>query len=218
LQKKLADVFGAKQPPTPLDLIQKYARDKTFADIGCMWGINGAYAFFAESCGAKRVVGVDAFGPTDEFQAEHSRLNSQVEFILGDITRTETARRLGKLDVIYCGGVLYHMPDPILFLQRLRSICDQVLILHTALIPEMPGLSNTAVFYPNLNESQRNLYNYKAGKTQVAITSPFDRSRWYDNWWWGLTPSCVESMLLCAEFTIIEKHIEPLGGFFVCRA
>jgi 2-polyprenyl-3-methyl-5-hydroxy-6-metoxy-1,4-benzoquinol methylase len=154
-RRKLAGIFGWKSStptPTDQDLIRKYAAGKTFADIGCMWGINGANSFFAESCGAKRVLAVDVF-TTEQFAAERSRLNSRVEFVLGDINETDTVRRVGKSNVVFSAGVLYHTPDPFSFLVRLRSICDEVLILSTALIPEMPGLRNTAIFYPLLDEA-----------------------------------------------------------------
>ena len=49
-------------------LIRRHAPGKSFADIGCMWGVNGEYAFAAEEAGATRVVGVDVFGPTPEFE------------------------------------------------------------------------------------------------------------------------------------------------------
>lgn len=44
--------------------IRKHAPGRTFADIGCMWGVNGEYAFLAEEAGATAVKAVDVFGPT----------------------------------------------------------------------------------------------------------------------------------------------------------
>ena len=181
--------------PTPQELIQKYAIGKTFADIGCMWGVNGGFSFFAEGCGAKRVVGVDIYPATKQFAVEHSRLNSSVQFVLGDINESDTLRQIGTTNIVFCSGVLYHMPDPFSLLVRLRSICDELLILRSQLVPEMPGLRNTAIFYPMLDEAHRNLFKTGIG-IQKAIAGPYEPESGYDNWFWGLTPSCVELPLM----------------------
>ena len=56
-----------------------------------MWGINGANSFFAEKCGAKRVLALDVYPATEQFLSEHSRSNSQIDFVLGDINEADTA-------------------------------------------------------------------------------------------------------------------------------
>ena len=69
------------------DYIRRHAPGKSFADIGCMWGVNGDYAFLAEQSGATRVVAVDVFGPTPEFEQKRAALGSSVAFVLGDVSR-----------------------------------------------------------------------------------------------------------------------------------
>src|ERR1051325_10217956 len=64
------------------NLIRQHAPNRSFVDIGCMWGVNGEYAFIAEEAGATAVKGVDVFGPTPEFEAKKKARNSAVEFIL----------------------------------------------------------------------------------------------------------------------------------------
>src|SRR5678816_4472762 len=90
------------------DYIRRYAPGRAFADIGCMWGVNGEYAFVAAEAGASRVVGVDVFGPTPEFEESRRARAPRVEFVLGDISSAETIRRIGEVDVVLCAGVLYH--------------------------------------------------------------------------------------------------------------
>ena len=58
------------------EFVGNHAPGKSFADIGCMWGVNGSHAFLAEDAGATRVVGVDVFGPTPEFERAPSRLKA----------------------------------------------------------------------------------------------------------------------------------------------
>src|SRR4051812_46613520 len=76
-------------------LIRDAAPGKTFADIGCMWGVNGAHSFAAEESGAAHVYGIDVFGPTPEFLEARSQRRSRVEFVLGDCTSPATLAHVG---------------------------------------------------------------------------------------------------------------------------
>lgn len=195
-----------------ISLIRKYAAGKTFADIGSMWGVSGLYSFVAEECGAERVVSVDLYR-TAEFTDEMRRRGSTVKFVQGDILLSETVGRVGICDVVFCSGVLYHVPNPLALLLQLRMMCDEVLILCTALIPEVSGMRNMAVFYPVLDWRQRGLW----GHCDKWLKVPYEPSAGYANNFWGLTPSCVGSMLELAGFEVVERHLGPFRGCFVCR-
>ncbi|KAA3664449.1 MAG: class I SAM-dependent methyltransferase [Chloroflexi bacterium] len=77
------------------DYIRKHVEGHSFVDIGCMWGVNGEYAFIAEEAGATDVKGVDVFDPTPEFEEKKQAKNSNVEFILGDATHPDTLDKNG---------------------------------------------------------------------------------------------------------------------------
>ena len=143
------------------EFIRNHAAGRSFADIGCMWGVNGEYAFIAEEAGATSVKAVDVFGPTPEFDQKHATRGSRVEFVLGDITRQETLDAIGAVDVVFCAGVLYHHPSPFDLLVALRRICRETLILRTSTIPEIRGLPNAAVYFPMLDAKARDLWNLK---------------------------------------------------------
>lgn len=194
--------------------VRQHAPGHSFADIGCMWGVNGEYAFIAEDAGATQVKGVDVFGPTSEFLEKRRTRGSSVEFILGDATQSQTVARVGFVDVVFCAGVLYHHPSPFDLLVALRRICREVLIFRTASIPEVPGLRHMAVYYPMLPASDRQLWNLKSlgvGK-QVGITDSFEPDEGYGNWFWGLTPSCLIALLQTAGFRIDEWISEPFAS------
>jgi hypothetical protein len=198
--------------------VRRYAGGKTFADIGCMWGVNGQYSFLAEEAGAIAVKAVDVFGPTPEFEATKQARSSRVEFILGDITQSATRAHVRTSDVVLCAGVLYHHPSPFDVLVALRSICREVLILRTFTIPEMGGLPNAAVYFPVLPEAGRNLWNLQrlGLRNQVGITDGFQPDQGYGNWFWGLTPSCVASLLQTAGFQIDDRAEEAFAHTFIC--
>jgi SAM-dependent methyltransferase len=201
-------------------LIRQHAPGKSFADIGCMWGVNGEYAFVAEAAGATRVVAVDVFGPTPEFDDVHAGRQSHVEFVLGDICSVATLARVGMVDVVFCAGVLYHHPSPFDLLVALRRICRATLILRTSTIPEIGGLPNAAVYFPMMSPEARELWNLKrlGVLTQAAISEEFNAEDGYGNWFWGLTPSCLESLLRTAGFRVDSRAIEAFAQTVVCSA
>jgi hypothetical protein len=202
------------------EYVRKFAPGHSFADIGCMWGVNGEYSFIAEEAGATSVKAVDVFGPTPEFEVKKRERESSVEFILGDATRQETIARVGVVDVVFCAGVLYHHPSPFDLLVALRQMCGQTLILRTSTIPEIKGLPNAAVFFPMLNARDREVWSLQGlgVPRQVGITEGFEPNQGYGNWFWGLTPSCLESLLQTAGFRMEHRAREPFAQTLVCRA
>jgi len=202
------------------EYIRKYVPNRSFVDIGCMWGINGEHAFLAEQSGATLVKGVDVYGPTPEFEAKKKSLNSSVEFILGDATHPDTIARIGVVDVVLCAGVLYHHPSPFDLLVALRRMCRQTLILRTSTIPEIRKLPNASIYFPKLSPRDRQLWNLSSlgvGR-QVGISDGFEPKEGYGNWFWGLTPSCVKSLLETAGFRVDYRAPESFSHTFICSS
>jgi SAM-dependent methyltransferase len=201
-------------------LVRRFAPGRSFSDIGCLWGVNGEYAFLAEAAGATRVTAVDVFGPTPEFERKHRERDSRVEFILGDATDPRTLEAIGITDVVFCAGVLYHHPSPVDLLVALRQVCRQTLILRTSTIPEIRGLRNAAVFFPRLPAAERGLWRLASlgvGE-QAGISSPFDPGQGYGNWFWGVTPSCLCSLVEIAGFRVDEQREEAFAQTLICTA
>ena len=200
--------------------INQFAPGRSFVDIGCMWGVNGEFAFLAEEAGASIVKGVDVFGPTPEFEEKKADRGSKVHFILGDAGSTDTLAQVGVMDVVFCAGVLYHHPSPFDLLVALRQMCGQTLILRTSTIPEIKNLPNAAVYFPFLNAKDCRLWNLSrlGVSKQVGITDGFEPAEGYGNWFWGLTPSCLESMIKTAGFRIEKRDTEPFAQTLICKA
>lgn len=199
-------------------LIRRHAGGRSFVDIGCMWGVNGEYAFVAEAAGATTVTGVDVFGPTPEFEQRRLAAGSRVRFVLGDATDPDAIAAIGEHDIVFCAGVLYHHPSPFDLLVALRQLCKQTLILRTSTIPEVRGLPNAAVFFPGLNHAARDHWNLSSLglREQLGISRPFDGADGYSNWFWGLTPSCLRSLLAVAGFRVDEQWEEAFAQTMVC--
>src|SRR5437899_12309912 len=67
-------------------LIERHAPGRSFADVGCMWNVDGAYAFHALDKGAVQVTGIDLMAPSERLQAENARRGSRVTFVQGTST------------------------------------------------------------------------------------------------------------------------------------
>jgi hypothetical protein len=204
------------QPPRE-ELVSRYAPGRSFADIGCMWSVDGAIAFHAEASGATPVTGADLMGPSERFQAERRRRASQVRFVQGDVHDPATIERIGVHDVVWCSGVIYHAPHPLLTLERLREITGDVLILASETLPEVPGLPQACVFYPGLTDRERRAYSRAPGGPALGVTTPFDHERGYGNWYWGITPSALAGMTRTAGFDVLERRTTPLHTTLVAR-
>ncbi len=181
-----------------------------------MWEIHGEIAFAAEAAGATDVALCDAMDPTDQFQAKHHDRNSAVRYVQGDLHDSEGVQQLGSFDVVWCSGVIYHSPSPVLLLENLRRICGEQLMLGTRVIPEVPGVEQACIWYPGLTErTGRALADAQGGRgaSMWGLSTPFDYTPMmaYRNYFWGITPSALRAMLNVAGFRVVEEH--PAGPF-----
>ena len=209
------------------DLVSKIAPGRSFADMGCMWRIDGAVAFLAEARGATAVTASDVMDRTPKFDEEHARRRSNVRFVRADMHRlkgedigvassndvvTSGVDAVGKHDVVWCTGVLYHTPNPLLILANLLAITRRTLVVGNKTIPEIPGVPQAAVFFPGLTRGQREAYAPLWGE---GITADYDRTpfREYANWWWGLTPSAMQGFIDATPGFQVADTIElPWNG------
>jgi hypothetical protein len=200
-----------------LDLVRRYAPGRSFADIGTMWGIHGKVAFLAEECGATSVSAVDAMEPTPEFEAEHARRDSKVRYVHADLhDEPWVMEQVGRHDVVWCTGVIYHTPDPFGQIEVLRRITGSILVLGTHTIPEIPGIEQGCVFYPGLGAASRTAYaSPHRNQDLIALGTEFDErpEHKYDNYWWGMSPSAVRAMVTNAGFEVI--HSSKPNAFFL---
>ena len=183
----------ARPPGDREQLVREYAPGRSWLDLGCMWSVHGRICFVAEEAGASAVTGVDLIGETPQFQAEHARRNSSVRFVQGDLHDVDVEPH----DVVWCSGVLYHVPNPLQTLERLHALTRETLILATEALPELPGVRGASVFYP---AADRRAYRGIAGGHAVGLDTPFDPAQGYGNWYWGITPSALAGMLTVSGF------------------
>jgi len=187
--------MGSAAPPREA-LIARHVAGRSFVDVGCMWSVDGALCFAAEDAGAASVTGVDIMGASERFSAEHARRGSAVRFVQGDMHEPATIAEIGAHDVVWCSGVLYHAPHPLLTLERLRELTRGTLLLATETIAETPGRRDTCVIAPTRDEHP----NAEPARGAGAGYGP---------WYWGISPSALRTMLTLSGFAVVEEHSTP---------
>jgi len=107
---------------------------KRVLDIGA-W--DGFFSFEAERRGAASVLATDHFswsGPgwasKQGFDHAHARLNSKIESLDIDLPDL-SVKRLGTFDTVLFLGVLYHLKDPFVALERISDLTTSHLVLET---------------------------------------------------------------------------------------
>lgn len=200
------------------------APGRSFADIGGMYGIDGDIAFRAEEAGASSVTVFDAGEPTPAFLERHEKSSSSVRHVQGDLEDPVSLEEIGPHDIVWCVGVIYHTPNPVLQLMHLHRITKELLFIGSATIPEIPGFPQASVYYPYLDQQNRAPYARGIGKPDqaLAVGTAFDDRPMYGhgNFWWGITPSAMRAMLRTARFEVIEElrsDIYPWGTEYVAR-
>jgi hypothetical protein len=128
----------------------------------------------------------------------------------GDLHDANLIRELGRHDVVWCTGVIYHSPNPYEQLEHLRDLTSEWMVLGSHVIPEIPGVRNACVFYPGLADVDRAAYATLHEHPEVCwgIGQPFDTTpgNGYANFWWGITPSALRSMAEYARFEVVEEY------------
>jgi SAM-dependent methyltransferase len=105
---------------TPLDL-------RTAIDVGC--GL-GHFSALLQSIGFE-VTGVD--GRHQNVQ-EAQRRNPDIRFSQFD-AEDSAIRSLGKFDLVFCFGLLYHLENPLLAIRHLQAITGKLLLAEGVVFP-----------------------------------------------------------------------------------
>ena len=197
---------AAAKVPLPASLAGKRC-----LDVGT-W--DGFWAFEMEKRGAAEVVAIDIDDPDawdwpprerlqeqrhalqvlaavkgrgEGFRIAHQRLGSRVErqpLSVYDLDPTT----IGHFDVVFLGSLLLHLRDPILALERLRSVCAGIAVI-----------ADTVELVPSL----------RYPRTPVARLDGRDRP-----WWWQPNRAALLRMIESAGFTIekaSQVYFVPLG-------
>jgi tRNA (mo5U34)-methyltransferase len=146
---------GVDDTPARLKRLQlpQSLAGRTVLDVGA-W--DGFFSLEAERRGAARVVATDHYAwhgvgwgtgkGKAGFELAREARGSRIDDLAVDVMDL-SPERVGTFDVVFFLGVLYHLPHPLLALERVASVTRGLLILET--VVDMVGFGRPAVaFYP----------------------------------------------------------------------
>jgi tRNA (mo5U34)-methyltransferase len=114
-------------------------------------------------------------GRGENFAVAHEALGSKVERQLLSIYDLDPTR-LGHFDVVFLGSLLLHLRDPVLALERLRSVCADIAVI-----------ADTVELFPSLRWPRK----------PVARLEGLERP-----WWWQPNRAALLRMIQSAGFEI----------------
>lgn len=143
---------------------------KSVLDIGA-W--DGYFSFEFERRGAKRVLAIDTYawdhGGLDCFLLAHEHFKSRVEHQRMDVHDLKP-EAIGRFDLVFCAGVLYHMRNPLIGLERIRSVTAGQLILEThALLPALHEWVPLITFFPGDEDAKRFRWHHGGYPTRAWV-------------------------------------------------
>lgn len=164
-------------------------------DIGAR---DGYFTFELERRGAT-VVALDYFADTETgFRTAADLLGSPAEFVHANVYDI-TTERFGHFDIVLCLGVLYHLPDPLEALHRIRAVSRGRLCLESYVIDDALPLADgatqpLAALSPLLADVP--LMRFFPGRSLNDDATNY----------WGPNLACLEALLTEALFTPTSRH------------
>jgi 2-polyprenyl-3-methyl-5-hydroxy-6-metoxy-1,4-benzoquinol methylase len=154
----------------PLDL-----RNKTVLDVG------SASGYFALECARRggKVTAVDIYQQNllDDLLP---CLDADVRYVQKNVYDLD--HKLGEFDVVVCGSLLLHLPDPFGALRSIRSVCRELVVLATACCPDSRA-------------NQRPICEFRGLPAENG-------SYWH---FWDINAAALAAMLLAAGFAEVGQ-------------
>lgn len=185
-------------------------------DVGA-W--DGYWSFEALRRGAREVVAIDDFSDflgkletrqrkgweTFDFCREALGYGEdrckRIEMSVYDATE----EKLGRFDVVFCFGTLYHLRHPLLALDRLGAVCDHEIYIESAICDD---------YSPHQG-------GFGRGYAGHMVMEFYPKKEYGNNEtnWWAPSLNCLASMVYAAGFHKVEywKLIPRAGQLAYCR-
>ena len=168
--------------PLPEDL-----SGKRVLDIGAR---DGFFSFEAERRGAD-VVAMDFMPPERTGFGVGAQLRgSSVEYRVDNVYNLSPERH-GEFDLVLCLGVLYHLRNPLLALDRIWGICKGDMLLETQI---RPGRARRV---GGIAEEREPLMEFHPDDSLNADPTN----------WWSPNPAALRAMLESACFEVAEMQV-----------
>jgi tRNA (mo5U34)-methyltransferase len=190
------------EPYLPADLT-----GKTVLDLSCN---SGFFSVEMKRRGARRVVGVERYGPAVE-QARLVREATGVDFeIVHDDVMSFCWTNTETFDYVLFMGLFYHLRAPLFVLDRVALLVKEKLFFQTVVRGDDPAAPPLQI-PPDIDVNDHDLFRHPSFPRAVFIegtSNGGDTSNW-----WFVNSNCLHAMLRSAGFT---RYTQVSGDTFVC--
>ena len=178
----------------------------TVLDIGAY---DGFFSFECERRGAT-VTAVDIISPEESgFAVAHELLRSRVKHVRRSIHNLDP-EELGQFDIVLCLGVLYHLRHPLLGLDRVHSVCKDLLILESQICD---------AWFVQKGGRAVTLDSISSVLTRIPIAQfyPGDELNSDPSNWWSPHQTGLQTMLGSSGFEPSVVYSDGVRAVFHCR-
>jgi hypothetical protein len=211
-------------------VIRDNVKGLSFADVGGLWNTTNERVTLAVQSGASRAAMIDLFPETspwweklDARAAERGVVDYGC-YPSANIDDPTLPECVGTYDFVHCTGVIYHVPNPLFTLQRLRDLTRRYLVVGSMVMPDQIetgggflDLSDGAcLFVPALSGRKREIVAAHFRELGFPVMNinpehpeplPFSERgaiTYGKPWWWLYTPATLVRMVETAGFKVIE--------------
>jgi tRNA (mo5U34)-methyltransferase len=182
---------------------------KRVLDVGAR---DGYFSFVAVDRGAE-VLAIDAVAPDlTGFSTAAKFMESSVEYRTMNVYDV-SPEEVGTFDVIFFLGVLYHLRDPILVLDRLWSVANPGATIWV----ESHTIDRGFVDLESKNFVSLLALAPEIKEVPIAQFYPEDLLSGDRSNWWGPNQACLEEMVKAAGFEPVQSKIMGHRGLVVAR-
>lgn len=199
-------------------------KNKRVLDIGCL---DGAYTFFAEQAGAKEVVSIDLIEPTknkvsypqgaytnEGYLFAHKAFKSKAKYVFPFSIYDINKKQFGSFDVVLFLGVLYHLAQPLLALEKINKVLkkDGIVVIESEISRSITQFYHKNHFTHNLkveNQKQALTSKVKSKAVQTVKRLIEDKNDVFNNdtsVFWVPTPRDLERYIDLSGFSIEKKN------------
>jgi hypothetical protein len=226
-------ILATNSKPSVNTWIAQFAKGKTFADLGGLWGTVNERVSVAMQAGASTATMVDITPHGDDLWLAFEKRLAEKGFSgyhekVADLASHDSPAQVGSYELVHCSGVIYHLPEPLRLLRNLRDIASERLIIGSMIVPEVIINSagsldlggGRAVYIPGLSGTAKSVVARHFEELSLAIHGitadmkmPWfvDGQPNYAPWWWLITPELLRSMVESVGFRVVGQSEEWEG-------
>ncbi|HKS90091.1 MAG TPA: DUF1698 domain-containing protein, partial [Stellaceae bacterium] len=220
-------------------VIRELVRDRSFADVGGLWGVQNEMVSVALKADASAATMIDITPLANPlWQQLRERVLGETlrpfKAVQADACAVDFVERVGAFDVVHSAGVIYHLHSPIDYLINLRKITREYLIVTSMTVPDKLSHEDREIDL----SGGRFLSTYGLDGPQAAIVEEHFAALGIKNallrddnsllpngmfnvgpWWWLFTAESLRRLLSLAglEMLAVGESWPGRAHSFLCR-